>query len=112
MVLSLPATDNRGHTIDFYLSPRLNTKAVYRFLSKTLSSLKFWEVPKTFNTDKAPTYTGALVLLKKEGKCLTHVEQKQVKYLNNVIECDHVKLKRIINPMLGFKSRKTAYAMI
>lgn len=35
-----------------------------------------------------------------------------MKYLNNAIECDHGKLKRIINPMLGFKSRKTAYATI
>ncbi|HHL2459875.1 TPA: IS6 family transposase [Yersinia enterocolitica] len=106
------ATDNRGHTIDFYLSPRCNTKAAYRFLSKTLRSLKPWEVLNTFNTDKAPTYAGALVLLKKEGKCPAHVEQRQVKYLNNVIECDHGKLKRIINLMLGFKSRKTAYATI
>ncbi|MCL9176791.1 DDE-type integrase/transposase/recombinase, partial [Salmonella enterica subsp. enterica serovar Enteritidis] len=31
---------------------------------------------------------------------------------NNVIECDHGKLKRIINATLGFKSMKTAYATI
>jgi transposase-like protein len=35
-----------------------------------------------------------------------------VKYLNNVIECDHGKLKRIINPMLDFKFMKKAYATI
>ncbi|PHM51789.1 integrase [Xenorhabdus hominickii] len=29
-----------------------------------------------------------------------------------VIECDHGKLKRIINPTLGFKSIKTAHATI
>jgi IS6 family transposase len=29
-----------------------------------------------------------------------------------VIECDHGKLKRIINATLGFKSMKTAYATI
>jgi IS6 family transposase len=46
-------------------------------------------VPKNINTDKAPTYAGALVLLKKEGKCPANEEQRQVKYLNNVIECDH-----------------------
>ncbi|MCV5503328.1 transposase, partial [Escherichia coli] len=34
------------------------------------------------------------------------------KYRNNVIECDHGKLKRIINATLGFKSMKTAYATI
>ncbi|MFW2090935.1 DDE-type integrase/transposase/recombinase, partial [Acinetobacter baumannii] len=31
---------------------------------------------------------------------------------NNVIECDHGKLKRIIRATLGFKSMKTAYATI
>ncbi|WP_262102038.1 transposase, partial [Acinetobacter baumannii] len=31
---------------------------------------------------------------------------------NNVIECDHGKLKRIIGATLGFKSMKTAYATI
>ncbi len=29
-----------------------------------------------------------------------------------MIEYDHGKLKRVINPMLGFKSIKTAYATI
>ncbi len=29
-----------------------------------------------------------------------------------MIECDHGKLKRIINATLGFKSMKTAYATI
>jgi IS6 family transposase len=33
-------------------------------------------------------------------------------YLNNIIEADHGKLKRLINPARGFKSMKTAYATI
>ncbi|WP_257394140.1 transposase, partial [Enterobacter hormaechei] len=37
---------------------------------------------------------------------------RQIKYRNNVIECDHGKLKRIIGATLGFKSMKTAYATI
>jgi hypothetical protein len=32
--------------------------------------------------------------------------------LNNIIESDHGKLKRLIKPTLGFKSMKTAYATI
>ncbi|STU48247.1 transposase [Klebsiella pneumoniae] len=40
------------------------------------------------------------------------VEHRQIKYRNNVIECDHGKLKRIIGATLGFKSMKTAYATI
>ena len=40
------------------------------------------------------------------------LEHRQVKYLNNIIESDHGKLKRLIKPTLGFKSMKTAYATI
>ncbi|CBJ88850.1 transposase (fragment) [Xenorhabdus nematophila ATCC 19061] len=62
--------------------------------------------------DKAATYGRALNLLKQEGKCPSHVEHRQIKYHNNVIECDHGKLKHVINPILGFKSIKTAYATL
>nr|WP_250698480.1 DDE-type integrase/transposase/recombinase [Escherichia coli] len=59
-----------------------------------------------------PAYGRALALLKREGRCPSDVEHRQIKYRNNVIECDHGKLKRIINATLGFKSMKTAYATI
>ena len=35
-----------------------------------------------------------------------------MKYLNNVVEADHGKLKQLIRPVRGFKSMKTAYATI
>ncbi|WP_249927102.1 transposase, partial [Escherichia coli] len=57
-------------------------------------------------------YGRALALLKREGRCPSDVEHRQIKYRNNVIECDHGKLKRIIGATLGFKSMKTAYATI
>ena len=37
---------------------------------------------------------------------------RQVKYFKNRLECDHGKLKRLIQPTLGFQSMKTAYATI
>ena len=37
---------------------------------------------------------------------------RQVKYLNNVVESDHGKLKQLIRPVRGFKTLKTAYATI
>jgi transposase, IS6 family len=37
---------------------------------------------------------------------------RQVKYLNNVVEADHGKLKLLIHPVRGFKTLKTAYATI
>lgn len=36
------------------------------------------------------------------------IELRQVKYLNNIIEQDHRAIKRIIRPMLGFKSFRSA----
>ena len=102
----------KGDTIDFYLSPTRNAKAAKIFLGKALSKLKDWEKPRVINTDKAGCYEAAIPQLKKEGKLPNETEHRQVKYLNNVIEADHGKLKRLIKPTLGFKSRKTAYATI
>ena len=106
------AVDKLGNTIDFYLSPTRNTKAAKRFLSKALQGLKEWEKPRVINTDKAPTYAAALAELKAEGKCPNDTRHRQVKYLNNVIEADHGKLKQLIRPVRGFKTLKTAYATI
>jgi transposase-like protein len=41
--------------------------------------------------------------LKAEGKCPEETVNRQVKYLDNVVEADHGKLKRLIKPTLGFK---------
>jgi transposase, IS6 family len=44
--------------------------------------------------------------------CPKELEHRQIKYLNNLIETDHGKLKRLIKPTLGFKAMKTAYATL
>ena len=74
--------------------------------------MKSWAHPSTINTDKASPYSAAITQLKAEGKCPPDTVQRQVKYLNNIIEADHGKLKRLINPVRGFKSMKTAYATL
>ena len=74
--------------------------------------MKAWEKPEIINTDKAPTYGIAISALKAEGKCPEKTVHRQVKYLNNVIEADHGKLKQLIRPVRGFKTLKTAYATI
>ena len=106
------AVDKDGNTIDFYLSATRNTAAAKRFLGKALQGLKDWEKPSIINTDKAPTYAAALAELKREGRCPKETQHRQVKYLNNVIEADHGKLKQLIRPVRGFKTLKTAYATI
>ena len=106
------AVDKQGNTIDFYLSSTRNTHAAKRFLSKALRRFKDWQKPQTINTDKAPAYAAAIKELKEEGICPPEIGHRQVKYLNNIVEADHGKLKRLIKPTLGFKSMKTAYATI
>jgi transposase, IS6 family len=57
-------------------------------------------------------YGEAIAELKKEGRLPKETQHRQVKYLNNRIEGDHGKLKRLIRPTLGFQSMRTAYATI
>jgi transposase-like protein len=106
------ALDKHGSTIDFYLSATRNAKAAQRFLGKVLNGLREWEKPKSINTDKAPSYGIAISELKVEGKCPKQTVHRQIKYLNNVVEADHGKLKQLIGPVRGFKTLKTAYATI
>ena len=106
------AVDENGNTIDFYLSPTRSAKAAGRFLGKALKGCKDWERPSVINTDKAPCYGAAIAELKRTGRCPPDLVHQQVKYLNNVIEADHGKLKRLVKPVLGFKSLKSAYATI
>ena len=106
------ALDNFGNTMDFYLSATRNTKAAKRSLGKALRGCKDWEMPAVLNTDRAPTHAAAIAELKAEDKCPKDMRDRQVKYLNNVVEADHGKLKLLIRPVRGFKTMKTAYATI
>ena len=98
------AVDKRGDTIDFYLSHTRNAKAAKRFLGKALRRLKDWEMPYAINTDKAGWYPMAIAELEQESKSPQATEHRQVKYLNNIVEADHGKLKRLIRPTLDFKT--------
>ena len=66
-------------------------------LGKALNGLKDWEKPAFINTDKAPTYGLAIAELKAGGKCPEKRCIRSVKYLNNVVEADHGKLKQLIH---------------
>ena len=100
-----------GDTIDFYLSPRRDTKSARRFLAKALKVNKDW-VPSKINTDQNPAYIQAIKSLKRSHEDYTDIKHRHIKYHNNRIESDHGKLKRLIKPMLGFKSMKSARATI
>ena len=98
-----------GQTLDFYLSPKRNLAAAKRFLAKTLRSNASAGYPRVINTDKAPALAKAISDLKAEGICPQTVEHRQVKYLNNILEGGHGRLKRILGPKGEFKNRISAY---
>lgn len=104
--------DKFGNTIDFYLSASRDAKAATKFLRKAIIGCKKSIQPAVINTDKAKAYGVAISILKEKKICDKSTVHRQVKYLNNVIESDHGKLKRIINPILGFKSFRSAWATI
>lgn len=75
-------------------------------MGKILNNVKGWQIPFLINTDEASTYGRALALLKQEGQCPPEAGHRQIKYRN------HGKLKWIISATLGFKSMKTACAIL
>ncbi|MBC8743074.1 DDE-type integrase/transposase/recombinase, partial [Paraburkholderia sp. UCT31] len=60
----------------------------------------------TVTVDKSGANLAALEALNAERP--TAIKIRQNKYLNNVIEQDHRAVKRIVRPMMGFKSFRCA----
>ena len=101
------AVDSSGDTIDFMLSAKRNRIAAKRFFRKALSS-NHNQIPRLITVDKNPAYPPAIDKLKNDKILHTNVGIRQIKYLNNIIEQDHRSIKRIVNPMLGFQSFRSA----
>src|ERR1700676_4339437 len=101
------AVDSRGQTIDFLLSAKRDTAAAKRFFRKALAQPQTVN-PRTITVDKNPAYPRAVVELKKEGELWRRSRLRQVKYLNNIVEQDHRRIKRLTRPGLGFGGFWTA----
>ncbi len=106
------AVSAEGDTIDFYLSHTRSISAATMFLKRALRGAQASQPPERITTDKNPTYRAAMKRINAERTPEKPVLHRDVKYLNNVIEADHGKLKRLIKPMLGFKTMKSAYATL
>jgi transposase, IS6 family len=101
------AVDSNGNTIDFMLSKKRNKKAARKFFKKALRSAHN-RTPRVINVDKNIAYPPAIDKLKEYNKLPEKTKLRKVKYLNNIVEQDHRHIKRIIRPMMGFKSFKSA----
>ena len=96
------AVDKEGNTLDFLLTAHRDTNAAKRFLKR---AIKNNGVPDKITIDgSAANKAGINEInedLKKEGK--SEIKIRTTKYLNNIVEQDHRGIKRIYNPMTGFK---------
>ena len=67
-------------------------------------------VPDKIMIDKSGANTAAIVSIQADSGL--HIEMRQSKYLNNLVEQDHRAFKRITRPMLGFKTFRCARILI
>ena len=101
------AVDSEGKTLDFMLSAKRDGKAATHFFRKTLKA-GHTQPPRVINVEQNAAYPTAIDALKDEETLSKTVELRQNKYLNNMIEQDHRQVKRVVKPMMGFKSFNTA----
>ena len=108
------AVDKHGDTLEFMLSEKRDEDSAFKFLRKAIGS---HGIPDKITIDKSGTNEAALIIL----NCMLFlagqwpqrwVEDRQIKYLNNMVEQDHRNIKRRTNPMLGFKSMASAESTI
>jgi putative transposase len=97
------AVDKAGATVDFLLTAKRDRKAALRFLRR---AIKWNGTPEKITIDKSGANTAAIDSHNTEHKA--GIEIRQIKYLNNVVEQDHRAIKRLVRPMLGFKSFRSA----
>ena len=101
------AVDSLGQTIDFLLSARRDARAAKRFFRKALAQPHAAN-PRTITADKNAAYPRAVTALKRRGELWRFPRLCQRKYLNNIVEQDHRRIKRLVRPGLGFGTLPTA----
>jgi putative transposase len=93
-----------GATVDFLLTAKRDRKAASRFLRKAIGRNG---TPKKITIDKSGANTAAIESHNAETEA--GIEIRQIKNLNNLVEQDHRAIKRrLVRPMLGFKSFRSA----
>jgi transposase, IS6 family len=101
------AVDSCGQTIDFLLSAKRDAEAAKRFFRRALGQPHTVN-PRTITVDRNPAYPRAIEEMKKDGELWRRSRLRQVKFLNNIVEQDHRRVKRLVRSGLGFGSFRTA----
>jgi putative transposase len=99
--------DKEGNTVDFLLTAKRDRAAAQRFLARAIEGNG---LPQTVTIDQSGANTAGIESYNDEHD--TAIAIRQCKYLNNIVEQDHRAVKRIIRPMLGFKSFRCARVIL
>jgi transposase-like protein len=100
------AVEKCGQTIVFLVSAKRDTAAAQRFIRKALAQPIL--NPRTIAVDKNPSYPKAVAEMKNDAELWLRSRLRQVKNLNNIVEQDHRRIKRLTGPGLGFGGFWTA----
>ena len=103
------AVDKEGMTVDFLLSEKRDIAAAKRFFIKAIQNN---EAPEKITLDGYEASHTAVSELKAEGVLPESVEVRTSRYLNNLVEQDHRRVKQRYYLMLGFKRFKNAVVTI
>jgi transposase-like protein len=101
------AVDSRGQTIDFPLSAKRDAEAARRCFRKALAQPHTVHL-RTITVDQNAAYPKAISEMKEDGELWRRSRLRQAKYLNTIVEQDHRRVKRLINPGVGLGSCRTA----
>ena len=81
--------------------------AARRFLERAID---LHGVPEKITIDKSGANSAVIKSIQID--CGADIEMRQIKYLDNIVEQDLRAIKRVVRPMLGFKTFRCARALI
>ena len=99
------AVDKYGNTVDFLLTKRRQKMSAQKFFNKAIGNNG---KPRIVNIDKSGANSSAILTVNKRSLSSKKIKIRKVKYLNNIIEQDHRRIKRRIRIMTGFKEFESA----
>jgi transposase-like protein len=94
------AVDKQGLTVDFLLSEHRDIEAAKQFFVQTIIK---HASPERITIDGYPATHAAISELKAAEVLAQKTKVRTSKYLNNLIEQDHRRIKQRVYPRLGFK---------
>jgi putative transposase len=99
------AVDKFGNTVDFLLTRRRQKMSAQKFFNKAIGNNGR---PRVINMDKSGANKEGLKTVNKRSLSTKRIKIRQVKYLNNIVEQDHRRIKRRITITTGFKEFESA----